>query len=134
MHKPKSVPENKMHKILWNFEMQTDHLIPARIPNLVMIKKRNFLVRDFAVPADHRLKIKENEKKDNYIDLTREVKKKQTMKHEGGGYTNCKWCAWKDPQRLVKDAGRVRNWRTCRDDPNYGIGQIVSILRRVLVA
>ena len=32
MHKPKSVLENETHKILWNFEIQTDHLISARRP------------------------------------------------------------------------------------------------------
>ena len=26
MHKPESVLENEMHKILWAFEIQTDHL------------------------------------------------------------------------------------------------------------
>ena len=30
---------------------------------------------DFAVPADHRVKLKENEKKHNYLDLDRELKK-----------------------------------------------------------
>ena len=31
---------------------------------------------DFAVPADHRVKLKENEKKDKYLDLLKELKKK----------------------------------------------------------
>ena len=35
---------------------------------------------DFAVPADHRIKLKENEKKDKYLDLARELKK--TEEHE----------------------------------------------------
>ena len=30
---------------------------------------------DFAVPADHRVKLKESEKKDKYQDLGRELKK-----------------------------------------------------------
>ena len=30
---------------------------------------------DFAVPADHRIKLKECEKKDKYLDLARELKK-----------------------------------------------------------
>ena len=30
---------------------------------------------DFAVPGDHRVKLKENEKKDKYLDLARELKK-----------------------------------------------------------
>ena len=30
---------------------------------------------DFAIPADHRVKLKENEKKNRYLDLARELKK-----------------------------------------------------------
>ena len=35
---------------------------------------------DFAVPADHRVKLKESEKKDKYLDLARELKKLWNMK------------------------------------------------------
>ena len=35
---------------------------------------------DFAVPADHRIKLKECEKKDKYRDLARELKKLGNMK------------------------------------------------------
>ena len=35
---------------------------------------------DFAVPADHRIKLKENEKRDRYLDLARELKKLWNMK------------------------------------------------------
>ena len=35
---------------------------------------------DFAVPADHRIKLKESEKKDKYLDLARELKKLSNMK------------------------------------------------------
>ena len=75
MHQPESVRENETHKILIDFEIQTDHLIPARRQDLVLIniKKRNCCLVDFAVPADHRLKLKEREKRDKY--LAREVKK-----------------------------------------------------------
>ena len=34
---------------------------------------------DFAVPADHRIKLKECEKKDKYLDLLRELKKLWNM-------------------------------------------------------
>ena len=44
---------------------------------------------DFAVPADHRIKLKECEK-NKYLDLAKELKK--TMEHEGDNYTNCDWC------------------------------------------
>ena len=35
---------------------------------------------DFAVPADHRVKLKESKKKDKYLDLARELKKLWNMK------------------------------------------------------
>ena len=35
---------------------------------------------DFAVPADHRIKLKECEKRDKYLDLARELKKLWNMK------------------------------------------------------
>ena len=35
---------------------------------------------DFAVPAGHRIKLKECEKKDKYLDLARELKKLLNMK------------------------------------------------------
>ena len=81
-HKPESVLENETHKILWDFEIQTDHLITARRPDLVLInkKKRTCHIVDFAVPADHRVKLKEIEKKDKYLDLTRELKKLWNMR------------------------------------------------------
>ena len=34
---------------------------------------------DFAVPVDHRLKLKESKKSDKYLDLTREMKKKNKL-------------------------------------------------------
>ena len=47
---------------------------------------------DFAVPADHRIKVKECEKKDKYLDFAGELKK--TVGHEGDNYTYCDWCPW----------------------------------------
>ena len=43
LHKLESILENETHKILWNFEIQTDHLISARRPDLVLVnnKKKN---------------------------------------------------------------------------------------------
>ena len=61
-----SVLENETYKLLWDFELQTGHLISTRWSDLVIIKKkkRTCWIVDFAVPADHRVKLKENEKKD----------------------------------------------------------------------
>ena len=43
-------------------------------------KKRICRIVDFAVPADHRINLKECEKKDKYLDLARELKKLWNMK------------------------------------------------------
>ena len=71
---------------------------------------------DFAVPADHRVKLKESEKRDEYLDLASERKKqnkkKQTIEHEGDSGTNCNWCTWNNHQRIGKGTGRFGNKRT----------------------
>ena len=78
---PKSQSQNV---ILKNNNNKTDHQIPARRPNLIIInnkkKKRICKIVDFAVPADHRINLKESEKKDKYLDLARELKKLWNMK------------------------------------------------------
>ena len=70
MHNPEAVLENETRKHLWDFEIQTDHLISTRQPDLTIIKqKRICKIVNLAVPADHRVKLKESEKKDKYRDL-----------------------------------------------------------------
>ena len=39
-HKPKSVLVNEDYKILWDFSIQTDHVIEARRPDLVVLDKK----------------------------------------------------------------------------------------------
>ena len=83
MHNPESVRENEMHKILLDFETQTDHLISARRPDLMIVKTRErerekerektYLKVDFAVQVDHRVKLKESEERDKYPDLNRKL-------------------------------------------------------------
>ena len=61
MYNPASVLENGTHKLHWDFDIQTDHLISAQRPDLIIItnKKRTCKIVNFAVPADHRVKLKE---------------------------------------------------------------------------
>ena len=82
MHNRTSVPDNDTHKLLWDFDIQTDPLISVRKPQLIIInnnnnnKKRIYKIEDFAVSADNGIKLKESEKKGKYQDLSRELKKK----------------------------------------------------------
>ena len=85
MHNPAPILENDSHELLWGFNIQTDHIIPARRSDIIIIKKiknkkRICKIFDFAVPADHRINPKESEKKDKYLDLARELKKLWNMK------------------------------------------------------
>ena len=43
-------------------------------------KKKTYKIVDFAVPTEHRIKLKECEKRDKYLDLARELKKLCNMK------------------------------------------------------
>ena len=41
LHNPASVPENDTHKLPWDFDIQTDHLISTRRPDLIIINNNN---------------------------------------------------------------------------------------------
>ncbi len=60
IHNPAPVLENNTHKLLWDFDIHTDHLISARRPDLIIINKKQRICKivDFAVPVDHRVKPK----------------------------------------------------------------------------
>ena len=91
MQNPESVLENETHKFLWDFEIQTDPLISARRPDPVTVNKikKTCRIVNLAVPAHHRMKIKESEKRDMYLDSTRELKKNK--EYEGDNDTGCGW-------------------------------------------
>ena len=57
-----SVLENKTHKILWDFKLQTDHVIAVRRPEFLLIKKEKQIV--FAVKWFYSSCEQHREKKD----------------------------------------------------------------------
>ena len=69
-------------------EFNFDHTNKWYMHNLIIINKRQRTCKivDFAVTADYRIKLKECEKKDKYLDLARELKKYGTYR--------CNWCVW----------------------------------------
>ena len=48
------------------------------------------------------MKIKENEKRDKYLELAKE---KKVMQHESDGDNSCNWCTRNGLQRLGKETG-----------------------------
>ena len=69
-------------KLLWDVQIQTDNLISIKITRSChnQQEKRTFQIVDFHVSADHRVELKESEKKDQFLDITRGLKKHWNMK------------------------------------------------------
>ena len=76
---------------------------------------------NFAVSADHRIKLKEREKKDKYLDLARKWK---NVKYECDDYTPHYWNSWYSHRRIRQDNGGLGNKRTSRAHPYYNIIEI----------
>ena len=69
--------ENDKVKILWDMCVQTDKVIQARRPDIVVVDKlkKQVSIIDIAVPADKNVAEKEKEKITKYQDLKMEVKR-----------------------------------------------------------
>jgi hypothetical protein len=76
-HQAESVTENEKAKILWDCAIQTDHIIQARRPDIVVQEKEinHTWIIDIAVPGDARVTEKEREKVERYQDLAREIRR-----------------------------------------------------------
>ena len=68
-----------MRVILWDFEMQKYHSshIEYKISSQITRRKENLV--NFAVPANHSIKMKEHEKMDKYLGLAWELNKLRNM-------------------------------------------------------
>ena len=96
-----------------DFEIQTDPLISPGQPNLVIINNKRELVKLYALLSRlTTVKLNENEKKDKYLDLVRELKKLWNMK------------VMMIIGALGTVAGGLRNKRPSGDHPNYTIIKI----------
>ena len=110
------------------------NLIPARRPDLMIINKKKkkkkmriCKIVDFAVLADHLIKLKEFEKKDKYLDLARELKKLWNMQVTIipiviGVFGN-------NNKMITKWSGGLGSWQTSGDRP---LLRMARILRRIL--
>ena len=83
---PRICLENDTNKLLWDFDTIGSHNLghktrPYNNQQKKKKKKKKICkIIDFAVPVDHRIKLKESEKKDKYLGLAREGKKLRNMK------------------------------------------------------
>ena len=74
-HQSEGVSRKGNTKILWDFNIQCDHEIEARRPDIVVVYEdaKECKVIDVAVPWDSQIRAKEREKIEKYGDLKREV-------------------------------------------------------------
>ena len=76
MHNPDSVLENETHKILGDFDTQTDHLITIRGPDQVIeIKNRELAICGLCRHGRPLGMIEGRSKRDKYQNLAMELKK-----------------------------------------------------------
>ena len=81
MHNTASVLENETHKLLWDFDIQTDQLISARQPDLIIIIKIKWEnLQDCGLCCSDGVKLKQSKKNDKYLDLAKGLKKLWNMK------------------------------------------------------
>ena len=69
---------------MWDFSIQSDHVIEARRPDLVLVdkKERSCKIIDFAVPEDSRIEEKEKDKIEKYEDSGKELQKMRNVLSE----------------------------------------------------
>ena len=131
MHNIAHVLENDTHKLLWDFEIETDYLISARRPGLIIINNKKEVLQNCGLccPDWPQNKLKKCEKKDKYLGLARELKKLWKMKVTiipiviGAFGTVTKWLlkGWED----LEVGGRVETKQTT------ALLRTARILRRV---
>ena len=78
---------------------------------------------DFAVSADHWVKVEVNKMRNKYLDLTRELKKKK-IEHESDGDTNYNWSDWHSHQRIDTGTGELGNERLGEAHQHCSINKI----------
>ena len=65
------------HFFFWDVEIQSDHLILARRPELERVNENKRICQkvDLVIQVGKRVKINESQKKDKYLDHARELRK-----------------------------------------------------------
>ena len=125
MHKPESRLENETHKILWDFKIQTGHLISTKRPDLVIIdtKQRTCrIVSGLCCPGGPQS----------------ENKRKQKERQILGPCQRTKIKLWNMKVTVIPiisgalgtahkgmETRRIGNKRTNREHPSYSIAKIV---------
>ena len=77
MSEVETVVGNEAAKIYWNYAFPTIQPLAAHKPDIVLEihESRQFILIEFSSPADKNILVKEQEKKDKYQDLMKDLKR-----------------------------------------------------------
>ena len=127
--KPQSILGNKtQQKSFWEYEIQTDYLLKARRPDLVILnkKKNRETYRIVGLCCPHGPQSKKSKKKKRQRILRSCHKtKKDTMEQEGDGNTNRSW--WNSehfPKGLVRELVEFEIGGWAKNHWNYSIVEV----------
>ena len=84
---------------------------------------------DFAVPADHTVKIKESKKIHKYLELDRDLKQRKAVEHEGDCDRNKNCCCWNGPKSIGRKEVEIN--RSLETILTTALLRSARILRRV---
>ena len=102
---PESVLENKTHKILWDFETQTDYQILTRKPS-------SGFYHSCRQESENKIK-----KRNNRQILGACQRADKAVEHEYNSVTNSSWCSYISPQRPGKETGETEDQRKKESKP-----------------
>ena len=99
-------------------------IIPDRIPDLIMIKKKKKICQlvSFPLSADGMVKIKENNKGDKYLDFASDLRKLWHLNVTVRAIVD--GALLTVPPKIGKTTGRVGNMRTHRDNSGNSIDDL----------
>ena len=82
MHKAEYLLGKQTNNTVWDIGKQMDHRFPARIPDLLITNNWKIPCHlvGFSVQVKHKVKTKEGEKINKFLDLARELKKVRYIK------------------------------------------------------
>ena len=131
MHNPESVLENEAHKLLWDFEIQTDHLISYKWPDFIIMNKKRQVAGLWTLLSRRTTKYNWKDAKWGISTWTLLGSWKKTVEHESDHYTNCNLCSWYSYQRICTRTGGLGNNGTGRNNPNYSIVEIGQNIEKI---
>ena len=124
MYKPESILENETPKIPRAFEIQMDHSILARRPDLVLInkKEKNLLSSGFFHSSRQYSKNKRKKKDRQILESCQQTGK--AVEHEDNSDTSCSWSPLNCSQRPRKETRGSGDQRKNQDNPDHSTVKI----------